>query len=965
MAPKALWAGANRTSIGAAHQGSICDAMNVVIVESAAKAKAINKYLGPDYRVMASYGHVRDLPSKDGSVEPENDFAMHWEADAKSSKLLNEIARAVKGADKLILATDPDREGEAISWHILEVLEKKRALEGVAVERVAFNAVTKQAVLEAIANPRQIDEPLVSAYLARRALDYLVGFTLSPVLWRKLPGSRSAGRVQSVALRLICDREEEIEAFKPREYWTIEALLKTAAGEEVASRLHSIDGKRLGKFDIADAEAAEAIRAALAGARFQIDTLASKAVKRHPAPPFTTSTLQQEAARKLGFSASRTMSIAQRLYEGVDLDGETVGLITYMRTDGVEIVPEAIAACREVIGEAFGRRYVPDKPRQYKTKAKNAQEAHEAIRPTSFARRPEEVARHLDKDAARLYGLVWQRAVASQMASAELERTTVDLSATGSDGRRYGFRAVGSVIKFDGFLKLYEEGRDDDKGEEARRLPPLEKGAQLTSEKIAAKQHFTEPPPRYSEATLVKKMEELGIGRPSTYASTIAVLRERGYVTDNKRRLVPEDKGRLVTAFLKSFFRRYVEYDFTASLEEKLDLISAGKLAWKDVLREFWREFTATVDEIKDLRVSEVLDALNEILGPHVFPPREDGSDPRQCPSCEDGRLSLKVGRYGAFIGCSNYPECRFTRQFSETGEAEGAAAKSEDRVLGIDPESGLEVWLKVGRFGPYLQLGAGGDGEKPKRASLPKGVDPATIDLEKALRYLSLPRTVGAHPETGKPIVAGFGRYGPFVEHDGTYANLEGPEEVFTVGLNRAVALLAEKAAGKGRRRGASPLRELGEHPEEGGMIAVYDGRYGPYVKHGRVNATIPKDMDPEAITLEEAVALIAARKEKLAGGKAGKARPARSAKGAGTAAKRSDGASGANPGRTTKRTSQKAAKSEKAGAGGKGRAKSKAAPRADGARADGAGADEARADEARVEGARADETPDPPATG
>jgi len=851
--------------------------MNVVIVESAAKAKAINKYLGPKYRVIASYGHVRDLPSKDGSVLPDADFEMVWEADSKSAKLLNEIARAVKGADKLILATDPDREGEAISWHILQVLEKKRALKGVEVERVAFNAVTKKAVLDAIHSPREIDGPLVSAYLARRALDYLVGFTLSPVLWRKLPGSRSAGRVQSVALRLICDREQEIEAFRAREYWTIEALLKTVESAEVQARLTSIDAKRLGKYDIGDETAALAIRAAVEQAAFAVTSVESKAVRRNPSPPFTTSTLQQEASRKLGFSARRTMQVAQKLYEGIDLGGETVGLITYMRTDGVQIVPEAIAACRDVISASFGARYLPDAPRHYKTKAKNAQEAHEAIRPTSFARKPDDVAGRLDSDGAKLYGLIWRRALASQMANAVLERTTVDLAGRGGDGKTYGLRAVGTVVTFDGFLKLYEEGRDDEKSDDARRLPKLAKGDALDTRKITASQHFTEPPPRYSEATLVKKMEELGIGRPSTYASTLAVLRDREYVRMEKRRLYPEDKGRLVTAFLKSFFTRYVEYDFTAGLEEKLDLISDDKLEWKDVLRSFWKEFIGTVDEIKDLRVSEVLDALNEILGPHIFPAKEgeggegEGGDPRKCPSCEDGRLSLKVGRFGAFIGCSNYPDCRFTRQFSQTGDGDGEKPKSEDRVIGVEPESGLEIYLKSGRFGPYLQLGeAAAKGEKPKRASIPKGYDAATIDLKQALELLALPRPVGTHPETGKPIVAGFGRYGPFIEHAGTYANLDGPEEVFTVGLNRAVALLAEKAAGKGRRPGAKPLKELGEHPEEGGMVAVYEGRYGPYVKHGRINATIPKGTEPEAVTLERALELIAERKAKT-GGKGG----------------------------------------------------------------------------------------------
>lgn len=836
--------------------------MNIVIVESAAKAKTINKYLGSDYKVIASYGHVRDLPSKDGSVLPDNDFEMHWDVDGKSAKILKEIGQAVKGADKLILATDPDREGEAISWHILQVLEKKKALKDIEVERVVFNAVTKQAVLDAFNHPRPLDTPLVSAYLARRALDYLVGFTLSPVLWRKLPGSRSAGRVQSVALRLVCDRETEIEIFKPREYWTIEGTLGLKGGDSVLSRLHSVAGNKLGKFDIPDEETATTYKSAIEGKTFRVASIESKAQKRHPAPPFTTSTLQQEASRKLGFSARDTMAVAQRLYEGIDLGGETVGLITYMRTDGVQIIPEAVTEIRNVIASSFGKQYLPSSPRVYKTKAKNAQEAHEAIRPTNLTRTPDDVSRHLNKEQQGLYKLIWQRAVASQMESAEFERTTVDMLATGSDSVEYGLRATGSVLRFDGFLKLYEEGKDDSgEGEEDRRLPPMNEGDNLDAKKIDAKQHFTEPPPRYTEATLVKKMEELGIGRPSTYASTLSVLRDRDYVRFDKKRLIPEDKGRLVTAFLESFFERYVEFDFTADLEEKLDLISAGKLQWKDVLRDFWRDFTGTVDEIKDLRISEVLDALNEMLGPHVFPDAGDGTDPRKCPSCDDGQLSLKVGRFGAFVGCSNYPDCKFTRQFTESSE-EAAAISPEGQELGPDPETGLMISLRMGRFGPYVQLGEGEDGEKPKRASIPKGTDPKAVDLEKAIQLLSLPRTIGDHPETGKPITSNFGRYGPYISHDGTYANLETPEDVFTIGLNRAVTVLAEKKS-KGPKK-SSALKELGEHPELGGPVQVMDGRYGPYIKHGRINATLPKSLDPDTVTMEDAVKLIAAKAEK-----------------------------------------------------------------------------------------------------
>ena len=835
--------------------------MNIVIVESPAKAKTVNKYLGPGYRVLASYGHVRDLPSKNGSVLPDKDFEMHWDVEPKAAKRLDEIAKAVKGANKLILATDPDREGEAISWHVLQVLDRKKALRGVPVERVVFNAVTKEAVLDAMRHPRTIDGPLVNAYLARRALDYLVGFTLSPVLWRKLPGARSAGRVQSVALRLVCDRELEIEQFKPQEYWTIIAELATGKNETFQARLFSADGKKLDKFGIADAATAERLKAALEGGRFVVSNIESKSQRRNPAAPFTTSTLQQEASRKLGFSPRHTMQLAQRLYEGVDLGGESEGLITYMRTDGVQIVPEAIAAARRLVTRLYGDRYVPSSPREYETKAKNAQEAHEAIRPTDFGKDPESVSRYLEDDAARLYKLIWQRTLASQASSAEIERTTVDITVTGRDGQQYGVRATGSVIRFDGFLRIYEEGIDDAVGDDGA-LPALTKGEALDPRKIEAKQHFTEPPPRYTEATLIKKMEELGIGRPSTYATTLNVLRDREYVRLDKKRLYPEDKGRLVTAFLESFFRRYVEYDFTADLEEKLDLISAGKLEWKDVLRDFWREFIAAVNDIGDLRIAQVLEALNELLGPHIFPEPQDGGDPRACPSCTNGRLSLKVGKFGAFIGCSNYPECRYTRQLADTN-GEKASLSGEAKVLGADPETGLEITLRIGRFGPYVQLGEVDGGEKPKRASIPKGTDPEHIDLERALALLALPREVGLHPETGKPIVAGFGRYGPYVHHDGKYASLSAPEEVFEIGINRAVSLLAEKAANR-RPRASSVIKELGDHPELGGKVQVLSGRYGPYVKHGKVNATLPKDRDPEQVKLQEAVELIAAKSAK-----------------------------------------------------------------------------------------------------
>ncbi|CAN5507749.1 type I DNA topoisomerase [soil metagenome] len=845
--------------------------MTVVVVESPAKAKTINKYLGKDFTVLASYGHVRDLPAKTGSVRPDEDFAMLWDVDGKSAKRLADIATALKGSDRLILATDPDREGEAISWHVLEVLKKKGALKNKDIQRVVFNAITRQSVLEAMKHPRQVDAALVDAYLARRALDYLVGFTLSPVLWRKLPGARSAGRVQSVALRLICDRELEIEAFRSQEYWTIEGAFTTPKGNEFAARLNAIDGKRLEKFEIPDEARARAIEAALKNQRFSVDSVESRPARRHPYPPFRTATLQQEASRKLGFTSAHTMRIAQGLYEGVAIGGETVGIITYMRTDGVQIAGEAIAATRNAILKSFGEPYLPSAPRHYTSKAKNAQEAHEAIRPTDPMRFPQDIKRVLNSDQFALYELIWKRTTASQMESAELERTTVDVGTTGNDGKRYSFRANGSVIKFDGFLKLYQEGLDDEEDEDARRLPAMARGDIPGVKAITSEQHFTEPPPRYSEASLIKKMEDLGIGRPSTYTAILTVLRDRGYMRVDKKRLVPEDKGRVVTAFLEAFFKRYVEYDFTANLEEQLDRVSNGEIDWKQLLRDFWRDFIVSIDEIQDLRVTNVLDALNDILAPHIFPEKADGGNARACPSCGNGQLSLKLGKFGAFVGCSNYPECRYTRQLATGDGGDGQVVPAEGILIGNDPETGLAVTRREGRFGPYLQLGEASEDEKPRRASIPKKTDPASIDLEAALKLLSLPREIGLHPETKKPIVANFGRFGPFVLHDGTYATLESPEDVFTVGINRAVDLLAEKKAKGGSPRRPGALRELGAHPD-GGPIQVMAGRYGPYVKWGKVNATIPEGQTPEAITLEEAVALIADKT-----GKAPKKKPAK----------------------------------------------------------------------------------------
>jgi DNA topoisomerase-1 len=834
--------------------------MNIIVVESPAKAKTLHKYLGPGYEVLASFGHVRDLPAKNGSVDPDHDFRMVWEVDDKSRKRLDDIARALKGASKLILATDPDREGEAISWHVLEVLKQKNALKKQPVERVVFNAITKQAVLDAMKHPRDIDAALVDAYLARRALDYLVGFTLSPVLWRKLPGARSAGRVQSVALRLVCDRELEIEKFVAREYWSLVVTLATPRGETFGARLVGADGQKIQRLDIGSGAEAEAFKRALESAAFAVAAVEARPTKRNPPPPFTTSTVQQEASRKFGFAPAHTMRIAQRLYEGVDIEGDTVGLITYMRTDGVDIAEEAITAARRVIGADYGARYLPPSPRKYLTKAKNAQEAHEAIRPTDVGRRPAQVRRLLDNDQARLYELIWLRTMASQMESAELERTTADISAH-AGSRVIELRATGTVVKFDGFLTLYQEGRDDEpEDEESRRLPEMSAGERLSKRKIDANQHFTEPPPRYSEASLVKRMEELGIGRPSTYASILQVLKDRGYVRIEKKRLVPDDKGRVLTAFLESFFARYVEYDFTADLEEQLDRISNNEIAWRDLLRDFWREFTVAVGDIKELRVAQVIDALDEMLAPHLFPPREDGSDPRKCPSCETGRLSLKLGKFGGFIGCSNYPECRYTRALAP---GNGANGDSGMKKLGEDRATGLEVTVRTGRFGPYIQLGEAANGEKPKRASLPKGTSPEDVDLDRALALLSLPREVGKHPEGGEPIVAGIGRFGPYVQHGKTFATLTAGDDVLTIGLNRAVTLIEEKRAEGPRQRrfGADPGRSLGEYPDKGGAVVARTGRYGPYVSHNGINATLTSDMTPETVTLEQAVGLLEAK--------------------------------------------------------------------------------------------------------
>ena len=832
--------------------------MQLVIVESPAKAKTIEKYLGKDYKVLASYGHVRDLPPKDGSVRPDEDFAMDWELYGDKQRQVKAIADAAKGADRLILATDPDREGEAISWHVRELLAKRRVLPK-DVQRVTFNAITKQTVTEAMKRPRELDQDLIDAYLARRALDYLFGFTLSPVLWRKLPGAKSAGRVQSVALRLIVEREREIEVFRPQEYWSVLARLEHL-GTQFPARLVKFDGQKLEKLSLGDAGSAERAKAAVEAATFRVEEVDTRPTRRNPYPPFTTSTLQMEAARKLGFSAAHTMRVAQTLYEA--------GAITYMRTDGVQMDPSAISAARLAISERYNNgHYLPEKPRHYETKAKNAQEAHEAIRPTDFGK-----DHYGHGDEGKLYELVWKRAIASQMASAVIERTTVTLrEGTG----KHELRASGQVVKFPGFLAVYDETLDTKPGEDeedSSLLPMLNAGDTPAKQGVEASQHFTQPPPRYSEATLVKRLEELGIGRPSTYAATIQVLKDRAYVRTEKNRFFAEESGRLLTAFLERFFPRYVGYDFTAGMEDELDEVSGGRGAWKELLEKFWKDFKPKSDEVMEKKPSEVTEALDEFLGDYLFPPREDGGDPRKCPQCEAGRLSLRGGRYGAFIACSNYPECKFTRKFAQAG---GAAGAGEEGELGKHPETGEPITRHSGRFGPYIQMGTG---KEAKRASIPKDIGEMTLDW--AVKLVDLPRTIGAHPETGEMITASIGRYGPYLAHNGKYAKLRGTAEVFETGMNSAVAKLAEAANRGGTRTAAEPLNTFGPHPESGGEMKLMAGRYGPYVTDGTTNATLPRDKAPEDLTVEEAAALITERAARgPAKGKGRKKAPAKKA--------------------------------------------------------------------------------------
>jgi len=818
--------------------------MQLVIVESPAKAKTIEKYLGSDFKVLASYGHIRDLPPKDGSVDPDDGFAMTWEAYADKNKQLRAITDNAKKASRLILATDPDREGEAISWHVQEVLKKRRALPE-KVDRVTFNAITKKAVTEAMGHPRELDIDLIDAYRARRALDYLVGFTLSPVLWRKLPGAKSAGRVQSVSLRMIVEREREIEAFKATEYWSVTSLMEYG-GQEFESRLTVFQGEKLDKHGLGNETMAMTAKAAVENGLFTVDQVETKPLTRNPPPPFTTSTLQQEAARKLGFSASHTMRVAQQLYED--------GAITYMRTDGVQMDGSAISAARKAISDLYDGAYIPEKPRHYKSKAKNAQEAHEAIRPTSFSRSSAGSGDH-----SRLYDLIFKRALASQMAAARLERTSIDLV----DGSgQTALRATGQVVKFPGFLALYEEGRDDRGGEDEGLLPPLSKGDSPAKKSVDANQHFTQPPPRYTEASLVKKMEEMGIGRPSTYASIIKTLKDRAYVRIEKNRFFAEESGRLLTSFLERFFERYVAYQFTAGLEEELDDVSGGRAQWQKVLDAFWQDFKPKTSEVMEQKPSDITAELDKFLEPYLFPEKEDGSDPRKCPRCGDGKLALRGGRYGAFVACSNYPECKFTRKFAQGGAAD--STEDEGPVeLGIDDKSGEKITKKIGRFGPYIQLG---EGKEAKRSSIPKDIPQEDFGLEWAIKLLSLPREVGKHPESGKDVNAQIGRYGPYLSHDGASARLENTAEVFEIGMNAAVAKLADAAKnGKGRRGAArEPLKIMGNHPRTESEIKLMDGRYGPYVTDGNVNASIPKSIDKDQLTLEEAAQLIDERAAK-----------------------------------------------------------------------------------------------------
>ena len=841
--------------------------MTVVVVESPAKAKTINKYLGSDYLVLASVGHVRDLARKNGAVDPSKDFAMDWEISNEKQKNIKAISDALSGRDRLILATDPDREGEAISWHLLEVLIKRRSLKkSTKVERVVFYAITKTAITEALKTPREINMPLVQAYLARRALDHLVGFHLSPVLWKKCPGGTkgSAGRVQSPTLRLIVEREMSIESFAPQEYWSISTSFSTGTGQTFDARLVELDNKKIDKMSITNKSESDKAKSVIETSQFRVHSVTSSPKQRQPSAPFRTSTLQQEASRKLSLGAKHSMSIAQKLYE--------TGLITYMRTDGINMAPEAISSTRSVIKNLFGEGYIPSKPRIYKNASKNAQEAHECIRPTNFSNFPDKLV-ELDETQRKLYQLIWNRTISSQMSNANFEATAVEIK---SFENKIGLRATGQVLLFDGFLKVYDEGKDDDKDkEEDYILPKMNEKEDLNLVAVATKQHFTQPPPRYTEATLVKKMEELGIGRPSTYAATVSTIQDREYVRKDKNRLIPEDKGRLVTTFLRSYFNKYIEYDYTADLEKKLDKVSAGEADWKNILTDFWQELSKTISATDDLSFTEALEKLNDFLAPHIFPSKEDGSDARLCQICLNGKLSIRTSRNGsAFIGCSNYPECKYTRALSG-GEEAGSLQSPGGTVLGQNDKNET-VSLRKGRFGPYLQLGENPTEKEnftPKRTSIPKGMDLGTIDLLKALKLLALPRLVGNHPQDGLPVEAAIGRYGPYLKHGNAFVNLSDPEEVLTIGMNRAVEVISEKTE-KGKKFSAARiLHKLGAHPENG-EISVMSGKYGPYVRWNKINATIPKNISPDHVTIEIALKLLEAKKSKLSSKKTSKKR-------------------------------------------------------------------------------------------
>ena len=844
--------------------------MNLVIVESPAKAKTINKYLGKDYLVLASYGHIRDLPSKNGSVDPEKKFEMLWEIDSFSKKYLKEITDAAEDSKKIILATDPDREGEAIAWHVKEVLEKKKLLKDKHLERVVFNEITKKAILDAIKNPRKIHLPLVEAYLARRALDYLVGFNISPILWTKLPGSKSAGRVQSVALKLITEREKEIELFNPEEYWTLSSDFTNKDNKNIISKLSLFNGEKIERFTFRNKEEMNKALDIINKSKFKITDVNSKVFRRNPLAPFTTSTLQQTASGRFGFGASRTMQIAQRLYQGIDIEGETTGLITYMRTDGTNISKEAIDDFRKFIIDDYGQKYLPDKANNYSgKKAKNAQEAHEAIRPTNISRKPSEIKKYVNADQFKLYELIWSRALSSQMTPAEFDRNTIIIS---SDDNKINFRASGSIIKFDGFLKVYQSQETDEDAKNI--LPEVKIGEEISVLKLIDEQHFTDPPPRFSEASLVKKMEELGIGRPSTYASIITVLSTRNYVELMNKRFHPTDRGKLISAFLEKLFSKYVDYNFTADLENQLDEITSGNIEWVEVLNNFWKDFYQNVGEVKEKRTREVLDLLNESLGALIFDRDEKDGIDRKCKLCSNGELSLKNSfKGGAFIGCSNYPECKFTRPLSKS-KAAAQYNLAEPKLLGQNL-NGKDIYLKNGRFGPYLQYEKEkeelevkkkkrkkkkNENDHLKNVSIPKGIEIDSIDLSKAKFLCSLPKVLGQHPENGKDITLNSGRFGPYLKCENKSARLENVEELFVIGLNRAITLIAEAKPG---RISSSLIKDLGEHPEEKKPVRIMKGQYGPYIKYKSLNATIPEEKDPTELSMEDALILIEKRRE------------------------------------------------------------------------------------------------------